>query len=141
MYALYLANSDGTSSIKFPIPLEEMPTISKGATTDTFTTWSGKEYTFITGQKPREFSISTWLPKQGTTYNFQLVKNIYPSSYTNFIHLALEQKRPLTVIISDTKGISFLNGTFLITEFSETLNLYGDTVIDLSFKEWFRYGI
>lgn len=141
MYTLYLANSDGTGSIKFPIPLEELPSISKGATTETFTTWNGREYTFITGQKPRELSVETWIPKEGTNYNFQLVKNVYASSYTNFIHLALEQKKPITVIISDSRGISFLNGTFLITEFTESKNRYGDTIINLSFKEWFRYDI
>lgn len=141
MYILYVSNLDGSNSLKFPIPLQELPSISKGATTDSFTAWDGKEYTFITGRKPIEFSLTTWLPKNGTKYKFQVNKNANESTYVNFLNLALEQKKPIKVVISSKKGMAYINGAFVIPEFTESKNQYGDTVINLSCKEWFKYAL
>lgn len=121
--------------------MQELPQIKTGAITENFSSFTGKEYTFITGKHPREFDLNTWIPKDKTNYKFQVVKNVSSSKYIEFLNKSLEDKKPIKLVISSKSGINYINGFFVISDFTEGKNKFGDTTINLSLKEWFNYGV
>ena len=140
MYLLYIARTKNkTKMLQFPIPLEEVPAKKKGQTTENFVDFYGVEYTFITGSKPIEFSISTWIPKAGVKYPFQLVKNPNPSDYTGLLDMAFNDHEPVEIVVCDSKGKIVIKGSYSINAFEDGINKFGDTTISIDCKEWRAY--
>ena len=140
MYLLYIARTKNkTKMLQFPIPLEEVPAKKKGQTTENFVDFYGKEYTFISGMKPVEFSINTWIPKAGVTYPFQVVKNPNPSDYTSLLYGAFKEHEPVEIVVCDNNGNIVIKGSYSINAFEDGINKVGDTTISIDCKEWTAY--
>jgi len=140
MYTLYMSRVKNKSKmLQFPIPLEEVPTKKNGQTTENFIDFFGNEYTFISGIKPLEFSISTWIPKVGVTYPFQVVKNPNPSDYTRLLYMAFNDLEPIDIVVCDANGKIIIEGSYSISTFDEGVNKFGDTTISIDCKQWRAY--
>ena len=125
--------------LQFPIPLEEVPAKKNGQTTENFVDFNGVEYTFITGSKPVEFSISTWIPRLGVKYPFQVVSNPNPSNYTSLLYMAFNDHEPVDIVVCDSKGKIVIKGSYSINSFEDGINKLGDTTISIDCKEWRAY--
>ncbi|MFW2490966.1 hypothetical protein ACN077_20725 [Clostridium chromiireducens] len=134
-YTAFISKKDKSKMLQFPIPLEDLPAVKSGQNTESFTDFFGVEYTFITGSKPLEFSIKTWIPKEGTKYPFQLVKNPNKSDYTAVLNWALDKKEPIYLIVANSTGLTIIQGLFSI-DFEESKNQFGDTTLSIDCKQW-----
>ena len=140
MYLLYMARvKNKTNMLRFPIPLEEVPAKKNGQTSENFVDFNGIEYTFITGSKPVEFSISTWIPKVGTRHPFQVISNPNPSDYTNLLYGAFKDHEPVEIVVCDNNGNIVIKGSYSINIFEDGINKVGDTTISIDCKEWTAY--
>lgn len=130
---------DKSNLLQFPIPLEDVPPLKSGQTSEKFVDFYGTEYTFITGMTPIEFSINTWIPKTGTKYPFQLVSNPNPFDYTEFLYTAMYNREPINITICDNSGVVFVSGVYSIGSFEDGKNKFGDTTIAIDCKHWEAY--
>lgn len=137
-YTAFISKKDKSKMLQFPIPLEDLPAVKSGQNTEGFTDFFGVEYTFITGSKPLEFSLKTWIPKEGTSYSFQLVKNPNKSDYTAVLNWALDKKEPIYLVICNSTGLTIIQGFFTI-DFEESRNPFGDTTLSIDCKQWRDY--
>lgn len=138
-YTVYISKmATGSKMIQFPIPLEELPKIKNGQTTDSFIDFYGNEFTFITGIKPKEFSINLWIPKEGVKYPFQVVKNPNKSDYLSVLNWAIDKREPINLVICNSSGAVMVQGLFSI-DFEESRNKFGDTTISIDCKAWRDY--
>jgi hypothetical protein len=138
-YTAFISKKDKLKMLQFPIPLEELPAVKSGQNTESFTDFNGVEYTFITGSKPLEFNLKTWIPKEGTSCPFQLVKNPNKSDYTAVLNWALDKKEPIYLVLCNNTGLTIIQGLFTI-DFEESRNQYGDTTLSIDFKQWRDYN-
>lgn len=138
-YTAFISKKDKSKMLQLPIPLEELPTIKSGQNTESFTDFFGTEFTLITGSKTMEFSIKTWIPKEGTKYPFQLVKNPNKSDYTAVLTWAIEKKEPICLVICNSTGLTIIQGFFTI-DYEESRNQYGDTTLSIDCKQWRDYN-
>ncbi|MBY6860798.1 hypothetical protein [Clostridium botulinum] len=133
---MYIADRYRTKTLQLPIPLEEVPSIKRGSVTEQFVNFYGEELTTITGVKSIQFSINTWIPKDGVKYTFQKVKSIKAQEYINLIQVAIINKQPLEVIICEDKGGSLIDGLFFIDNFEEGRDKIGNTTITLDLVQY-----
>ncbi|NFA43363.1 hypothetical protein EXM65_12475 [Clostridium botulinum] len=116
--------------------MEEVPSIKRGSLTEQFVNFYGEELTTITGVKSIQFSINTWIPKDGVKYRFQKVKNIKAQEYINLIQVAITNKQPLEIIVCEDKGGSLIDGLFFIDNFEEGRDKIGNTTISLDLVQY-----
>lgn len=133
-YTLYISKKDKSKILQFPIPLEELPIIKIGQVTESFTDFFGTEFNFITGNKPIEFSISTWIPKEGVKYPFQLIRNPNKTDYTNILNWAIDKREPIYLLICNSSGSVIVQDLFSI-EFEEGKNKFGDATFSIDCKQ------
>lgn len=138
-YTGFISKKDKSKMLQFPIPLEDLPKVKSGQNTESFTDFFGNEFTFITGSKPIEFTLETWIPKEGTKYPFQLVRNPNKSDYTAVLNWAIEKREPIYLVICNSTGLTVIQGLFTI-EFEESRNKYGDTIFSIDCKQWRDYN-
>lgn len=138
-FKVYISKmATGSKMTLFPIPLEDLPKIKNGQTTESFTDFYGVEYTFITGGKPIEFTIDTWIPKEGVNYPFQLISNPNKSDYISILEWAIDKREPINVVICDSNGVVMIQGLYSIA-YEESRNKAGDPTLSIDCKQWNDY--
>lgn len=144
MYVLHMSKADDiTNVLTFPVPLEEMPALKLGQTTDTFVSYGGIEYNFITGSTPVEMEINTWLPKKGNKYKYKVRKSKSdPYVYIEFLYGMIESNLPVQITIVDPQtNENYYNGKFIITGLQEGRDRMGNITLSLSCKQWHNYAV
>lgn len=138
-YTAFISKKDKSKLIQFPIPLEDVPKIKKGQTTESFVGFYGDEFNFITGSKAIEFSIELLIPKEGTKYPFQLVSNPNKYNYINILDWAIDKREPINLVVCNNNGAVMIQGLFSV-DFEESKNNFGDCILSIDCKQWKDYN-
>lgn len=139
-YDIYLSDMERKTVLQLPILPEEMPSLTQGAKNEEFETYSNGTYNLIGTASLIEFPLECWLPGKGKNYSFQRVKNIDPHDYINLINLAMNNKKPLRIVMVRGDGTFIINTTFSVESFVWHEDKMGDYQYSVSFKQWRDYN-
>lgn len=140
-YDIYLSDIDRKTVLQLPILPEEIPSLTKSSKNEEFESFSNGTYNLIGDVGLIEFALECWLPGKGKNYSFQRVKNINPDDYIKLLDEAMNNKKPIRVLISRGDGTFITNNTFSVESFEWHEDKIGDYPYSVQFKQWRDYNV
>lgn len=134
-YDIYISNYEKTKVLQMPILPSNLPSISKSISNEEFETYWNGTFNFIEKAGLTNLSLEGWLPS--IEYSFAR-SNDMAKDFIELFNYAIDNTEAIQILII-CDGSTYLNDTFAINSFENSVRRNGDYNYSLSLKQWREY--